>query len=63
MTRRKQITMTVTVSAPVWLTAAQARKEVRTLINQQTFWGHRDPTGEVWEIGESNFRAAKVSAA
>lgn len=29
--RKKEVTMTVTVSVPSWLTAAQARREVRSL--------------------------------
>ena len=36
--KRKQITMSVTISAPGWMTAAQARRKVRTLINEQ--WGY-----------------------
>lgn len=35
MRKRKQVTMSVTVSVPSWMTAAQARREVRTLINDQ----------------------------
>lgn len=59
-TTRKQVTMTVTVSVPKWMTAAQARREVRTLINQQCFYGTRKP-GTFDEIDASNFRASKVS--
>lgn len=33
--KRKQVTMTVTVSVPVDMSAADARREVRTLINEQ----------------------------
>jgi len=43
MKRKKQVTMTVTVSVPKWLTAAQARKEVASLIRHQAFWGHQPP--------------------
>lgn len=36
MTRkRKALTMSVTVTVPHWMTAAQARREVRSLINDQ----------------------------
>lgn len=35
MAKRKELTMSVRVSVPAWMTAAQARREVRTLINQQ----------------------------
>lgn len=59
--KRKLVTMTVTVSCPTWLTAAQARKEVKTLINDQAFWGHWN-YGTYDEICESNFRARSVKA-
>ncbi len=36
--RRKVITMKVKVSVPKDMTAQQARREVRTLINEQTTW-------------------------
>lgn len=59
--RKKQITMVVTVSAPAWLSAAEARREVRALINEQCFYGHRN--GKTWEeIDQSNFRARRVEA-
>lgn len=62
MRRKKTVTMTVTVSCPVWLSAAQARREVRALINHEAFWGHRDPaTGD--EIASHNFRASGVGPA
>jgi len=32
---RKRVTMQVTVSVPTWMTAREARREVRTLINEQ----------------------------
>lgn len=62
---RKRVTMTVTVSCPRWLTAAQARKEVRTLINEQCFYGHtgRNSDRQFWdEVGEDNFRAVSVKS-
>lgn len=59
--KRKLVTMTVTVSCPTWLTAAQARKEVKTLINDQAFWGHINP-GTYDEIMEHNFKARSVKA-
>lgn len=58
--KRKLVTMLVTVSCAKELTAAQARKEVRSLINEQAFWGHyleNEPDGQV---SENNFRASKV---
>lgn len=44
---RKQITMTVTVSVPLWMTAAEARREVRTLINHQSNWSQHVDEGDV----------------
>ena len=61
--KRKTVRMVVEVSCPRWLTAAQARKEVRSLINHQAFWGHQPPydaPGREEEISEYNFRAARV---
>lgn len=40
--RRKQYTMTITVSVAPHVTAAEARREVRTLINEQVNY-HHDP--------------------
>jgi len=56
--RKKEITMLVTVSVPQWLTAAQARREVMSLIRHQAFWGHRNP--EYDEISEYNFKVKRV---
>lgn len=60
--KTKTVTMTVTVRCPSWLTAAQARKEVRSLVNYQAFWGHLRPDG-CDDVGDHNFRATKVGAA
>lgn len=55
----KTVTMQVTVRCPKWLTAQQARREVRTLINEQCFYGQ--PSIDGWsDVNESNFRAASV---
>jgi hypothetical protein len=35
MKKRKKVTMIVTVSVPATMTAAQARREVRTLVSRQ----------------------------
>lgn len=57
--KKKLVTMVVTVSVPAWLGAAAARKEVRTLIGQQCFHGHRN--GQTWEeIDESNLKVKSV---
>ena len=39
--RKKQITLTVTVSGPHWMTKADAKREVRALINEQNFRARR----------------------
>jgi predicted secreted Zn-dependent protease len=56
---RKTIELRVTVSCPTWLSRRQAKKEVRALINDQCFYGHRKP-GTFDEIDDHNFRARKV---
>jgi hypothetical protein len=65
MPRRKTLDLVVRISCPTWLTAAQARREVRTLINEQTHFGHIEPdnpNGLLAEIiGPENFRAKSVS--
>jgi len=61
--RKKVVSMVVEVSVPAWLTAAQARKEVRSLIQHQAFHGHmgRNHAHELWdEIGEGNFKVRAV---
>lgn len=65
MKSRKRITMTVTVSVPHWLTAADARREVRTLINDQTNYldGFYDRRERYREIHDKTVRAVKVGAA
>lgn len=62
MPKRKRITMTVTVSAPHWLTAAQARKEVRSLINDQAHYGHFNHEDPWDDVDETSFRAVSVKA-
>lgn len=58
---KKKITMLVTVSVPDWLSAADARREVRTLLNEQCFYGAMHPEG-LDSIDEYNFRAARVAS-
>lgn len=58
----KTVTMLVTVRCPSWLPAAAARREVRSLINNQAFYGTSASAFGV-EIDESNFRATKVRSA
>lgn len=59
MPKKKTYDLVVTVSVPHWLSRRQAAKEVRALINDQAFWGHREP-GTFNEIDNTNFRARKV---
>ena len=65
MKSRKRITMTVTVSVPHWLSAADARREVRTLINEQCNYldGIYDRHERYHEIHGKTLRAVKVGAA
>lgn len=65
MRKRKVVRMVVEVSCPTWLTAAQARKEVRALINDQAFYGHPSPPDVAgWdEVDSHNFRAKSIRAA
>jgi actin-like ATPase involved in cell morphogenesis len=48
--KRKQISMRVTVSVPLDMTAIEARREVRTLINEQCNWLSRIDEGDVKAI-------------
>lgn len=57
---RKRIRMVVEVSCPTWLTAAQARKEVKSLIQHQAFWGHTGGRMIMDEITEYNFKCIAV---
>jgi hypothetical protein len=60
--KTKRLRMIVEVTCPDWLAPIRARREVRTLINQQTHYGHRGPR-PLQEIGEDNFRAISVRPA
>lgn len=54
-TKRKRVAMTVVVSVPVEMTAVEARREVRTLINDQIMYASK------WEDGD--VRAVRVTPA
>ncbi len=60
--RKKVVRMVVEVSVPSWLSAAAARKEVRSLISDQAFWGHGAPDG-IDEIGDHNLKVRSVRPA
>ena len=55
---RKVVSMLVTVTVPRWMTAAQARREVRTLINDQSNWMCFAPDHE--EVDSETVRARSV---
>ena len=56
--KRKHIRMAVTVSVPHWMSASQARREVRTLVNDQSSYMSHGPNYE-----EPTVKARKVEAA
>lgn len=49
---RKTHTLTITVSAPGWLTRRQVIKEVRTNINDHSAWGTRDQRDVLYRLHE-----------
>lgn len=57
----KELEVVVKVRIPKWLSPKAARREIRALVNEQTFYGHRR-AGSFDEIGEGNFRAVAVRA-
>lgn len=60
---RKQITLTVVVSGPSWMTREMAKKEVRSLLNEQCFFGHENPNPRAIlydAITNDNFRVRKI---
>lgn len=63
MAKKKTVKMLVEVSVPAWLTATQARKEVRSLIQHQAFWGHNGGRYGYDEISEYNFKVRAVRPA
>lgn len=58
MAKRKKITVEVTVTFPSWMTAAQARREVRTLINNQSNYLDHGP--DFQDVHEKTIRATRV---
>lgn len=61
MAKRKRLTMLVTVSVPDDLTAAEARREVRTLINHQSGWLSRLEEGDVKAISVKPVKTEHVT--
>lgn len=58
--RRKELNMTVKVTVPAWMTVAQARREVRTLINDQANYLSYNPADWQQEVTEKSIRAKAV---
>lgn len=63
---RKHIAITLDITVPAWMTARDARREVRTLINHQS--NYMDgrwlitPEGRHWEeVHEKTVRAHRVA--
>lgn len=54
--RRKTLTMTLTVTVPTWCTVAQARREVKDILNSPNAWYLMTPDGS----REGRLRATKV---
>lgn len=55
---RKTVRIYVEVTVPTWMTVSQARREVRTLINNQSnYMDHGPDYQEVWE---KTVRATRV---
>lgn len=52
--KRKEITLAVTVSVPVSMTVAEARREVRANIN------HHSANSDPWELGD--VRAVRINS-
>lgn len=51
--KRKSVTMTVTASVPGWMTAAQARREIRSRINHGAGYLSHGPNFEEVEVRAS----------
>lgn len=59
MNRRKNLQFTVVVSVPHWMTDSEAKREIRTLINEQTNYMSLGPKDE--EVTPRTVRARSVS--
>lgn len=58
MANRKRTTLKVEITFPAWMTAAEARREIRTLINNQTNWLDHGP--DYQDVDERTIRAVSV---
>lgn len=55
--KRKQLHLSLTVTAPAWMTAEMIRREVRSLINHQSNFLDWSPHGE---IGPESIKVRKL---
>jgi hypothetical protein len=60
MKKRKRTTLNVEITYPAWMTAAQARREVRTLINHQVNYMTNGP--DYQDVDLMTIRAVAVKA-
>ena len=60
MSKRKQVTMLVTVSVNAWMTAAQARREVRYSINEGVGYMSTGPNYEEVVVRVRGIKPAKA---
>lgn len=62
MAKRKRVTMLLTVTVPAWCSAAQARREARSMLNSSNNWDVNgyDRRGE---FRSGRLRAAKITPA
>lgn len=56
---RKEVTLTVTVSVPAWMNKTQAKREVRTLVNDQSNYMDHGPNFE--EVHEKTVRVKRMN--
>lgn len=61
MKTRRTHTITLTVSAPAWLSAAACRREVRSLINESTPWGTVQPGHYFNSIDHGDIKVRKIA--
>lgn len=58
---RKMVTMVVTLHVPAWLTAVDARREVRSLIRHGCVFERRNPA-DGWPVDLTDLRCRSVAA-
>ncbi|USN15613.1 hypothetical protein KIKIMORA_04950 [Brevundimonas phage vB_BpoS-Kikimora] len=58
--RRKELEFTVKVTVPAWMNRAQARREVKTLLNDQCNYLMSNPANFMQEVTEKSIRAKAI---